>query len=45
MRKRAYEKWNTMLDNYEEPAIDPSVREALNAYMAIRKEEIPDAWY
>ena len=45
MRKRAYEKWNTMLDNYEEPAIDPSVREALNAYIAIRKEEIPDAWY
>jgi len=45
MRKRAYEKWNTMLDNYQPPAIDPAKREALDAFVAKRKEELPDAWY
>ena len=45
MRKRAYLKWNDMLDKYEEPAMDPGVKEALTAYVAKRKEELPDAWY
>ena len=45
MRKRAYLKWNDMLDKYEEPAMDPAVKEALTAYVAKRKEELPDAWY
>jgi len=45
MRKRAFNKWNRMLANYEAPPIDPAVREALDAYVARRKEEIPDAWY
>ena len=45
MRMRAYKKWNTMLDNYEQPSIDPATKEALDSYVAKRKEEIPDAWY
>jgi len=45
MRKRANKKWNTMLDNYEQPSIDPAIKEALDAYVKKRKEEIPDAWY
>jgi len=45
MRKRAFDKWNTMLNNYEAPAIDPATKEALDAYVARRKEELPDAWY
>jgi len=45
MRERAYEKWNTMLNEYEQPAIEPAVKEALDSYVAKRKEEIPDAWY
>lgn len=45
MRQRAYKKWNTMLENYEEPAIDPAVKDELTAYVAKRKEELPDAWY
>jgi len=45
MRKRAFEKWNRMLENYEQPPIDPATKEALDTYVAKRKEEIPDAWY
>jgi len=45
MRKRAYHKWNTMLENYEQPPLDPAIKEALDAYVAKRKEELPDAWY
>lgn len=45
MRKRAYKKWNTMLDVYEQPPIDPATLEELDAYVAKRKQELPDAWY
>ena len=45
MRRRAYEKWNLMLENYQEPAIDLAVKEELVAYVAKRKEALPDAWY
>lgn len=45
MRKRAYKKWNTMLDNYQQPNIDSAIKEELDSYVAKRKEEIPDAWY
>ncbi|MEM7195425.1 MAG: trimethylamine methyltransferase family protein, partial [Pseudomonadota bacterium] len=45
MRKRAFDKWNAMLNAYETPPMDDSVREALDDYVARRKEELPDAWY
>jgi len=45
MRKRAFNKWNAMLDTYEPPPLDPATKEALDAYVAKRKDEIPDAWY
>jgi trimethylamine--corrinoid protein Co-methyltransferase len=45
MRARAYAKWNTMLEQYEAPAIDVAKKDALEAYVARRKEELPDAWY
>ena len=45
MRTRAYEKWNQMLGEYEAPALDPAKREELEAYVARRKQELPDAWY
>ena len=45
MRRRAYERWNTMLEGYEAPAIDVAVDEALKDYIARRKSEIPEAWY
>lgn len=45
MRARAYDRWNQMLNDYEKPPIDAAVEEELRAYVAKRKEEIPDAWY
>jgi trimethylamine--corrinoid protein Co-methyltransferase len=45
MRKRAYERWNNMLDNYNAPDIDVSIKEELLEYVARRKREIPEAWY
>ncbi|MEX0284132.1 MAG: trimethylamine methyltransferase family protein [Paracoccaceae bacterium] len=32
-----------MLDTYQQPAMDPAVNEALNAFVATRKESMPDA--
>ncbi|MFZ2101102.1 MAG: trimethylamine methyltransferase family protein [Oricola sp.] len=43
--RRAYDRWNAMLKEYEAPPIDPDVREALEDYVARRKRELPDAWY
>ena len=45
MRRRAFERWNDMLNRYEKPLIDPAKEEELKAYVAKRKEELPDAWY
>jgi len=45
MRHRAYEKWNTMLDHYEAPPMDAGTKDALDEYVAKRKETLPDAWY
>lgn len=45
MRQNAYKRWNMMLQNYVEPPMDVAKREELAAYVAKRKEELPDAWY
>ena len=45
MRQRAFERWNHMLGEYQPPALDAAKREELEAYVARRKEELPDAWY
>jgi trimethylamine--corrinoid protein Co-methyltransferase len=45
MRARAYERWNTMLSEYQPPSMDEATREALQAFVAKRKEQLPDAWY
>ncbi|MEO1138260.1 MAG: trimethylamine methyltransferase family protein [Pseudomonadota bacterium] len=45
MRRRAYERWTSMLNGYEAPPIDPAVDEALREYVTRRKREIPEAWY
>jgi len=33
-----------LLSDYQQPALDPAIDEALKAYMAKRKEEMPDAF-
>ena len=45
MRRRAFERWNQMLKDYEAPALDIAKREELEDYVARRKREIPEAWY
>jgi len=45
MRKRANERYKSMLANYQAPPIDPGTKEALESHVAKRKEELPDAWY
>jgi trimethylamine--corrinoid protein Co-methyltransferase len=41
--QRANAMWKKMLREYEAPALDPAIDEALNAYMAKRKEGLPDS--
>ncbi|MEO0370676.1 MAG: trimethylamine methyltransferase family protein [Pseudomonadota bacterium] len=40
----ANEKMKQMLANYQEPAMDPAIREALDAYVAEKKASMPDAF-
>ncbi len=44
-QKRAFERWNQLLKDYQAPPIDPAQDEALKAFVAQRKAELPDAWY
>ncbi len=43
--QRANERWQQLLREYEAPAIDPAVDEALLEYMAKKKAGRPDEWY
>lgn len=45
MRTRAYNKWTSMLHEYQPPVMEESIRETLQDYIARRKEVLPDAWY
>jgi trimethylamine--corrinoid protein Co-methyltransferase len=38
--ERANAIWKELLKSYEQPAMDPGIAEALDAYVARRKEEI-----
>jgi hypothetical protein len=42
---RHCERWNQLLKDYEAPPLDEAKDEELQAYIAQRKAEIPDAWY
>ncbi|MGX9354454.1 trimethylamine methyltransferase family protein [Roseobacteraceae bacterium S113] len=45
MRQRAHARWTSMLESYEAPPMEAGTREALEAFVARRKSELPDAWY
>lgn len=45
MRLRAHERWQAMLKDYTAPPMENATREELQAFVARRKEELPDAWY
>jgi len=40
--QRATKLWKKALDEYQQPAMDPAMREALEAYVSKRREEIGD---
>ena len=40
--KRANAKWKELLENYEEPPMDPGIREAMADYVSLRETEIGD---
>ena len=41
--QRANETWKRMLREYEAPPLDPAIDEALKAFVARRKEKLPDS--
>jgi trimethylamine--corrinoid protein Co-methyltransferase len=43
--QRANKIWKQYLNDYEEPKMDPSKLEELEAYVAKRKSEMPDNNY
>ena len=45
MRARAHARWTGLLERYEPPPLDDALREELDAFVARRKEDLPDAWY
>ena len=45
MQQRACTKWKSLLYEYEMPAIDAAVDEALLDFIARRKASMADAWY
>ena len=45
MRRRANSRVKKMLSDYESPLIDDALKGELEASVAKRKEELPDAWY
>ena len=44
-RQRANADWKARLENYEQPPLAPGVDEALDEYVAKKKDAVPDAWY
>jgi trimethylamine--corrinoid protein Co-methyltransferase len=43
--RRAFERWNKLMADYEAPPIDAAVDEELRDYVARRKAGMDDAWY
>ena len=43
--RRAHDRWNQILKDYQAPPLDEAKDEALLEYITKRKAEIPDAWY
>lgn len=43
--QRANARWKAMLRNYEAPAFDPAIDEALKDFVARKEREAPDLWH
>ena len=42
---RANRRWKEMLAAHEDPALDPGIDEALQTFVAKKKESMPDMWH
>jgi trimethylamine--corrinoid protein Co-methyltransferase len=45
LEQRAHRAWKQMLEDYQAPALDPAIDEALQDYMTRSKATLPDQWY
>ncbi|WP_170405417.1 trimethylamine methyltransferase family protein [Ruegeria arenilitoris] len=45
MAQRANAKWKSSLKEYDAPHLDEGIDEELQAFMARRKEQLPDIWH
>jgi len=45
MEQRANKRWKNMLAEYKRPAMDEAVDEALQDFIARKKQSMPDAWH
>ncbi len=43
--KRAFERWNRLLKEYQPPPMDEGTDEALKEFVEKRKRQVPEAWY
>nr|WP_319826600.1 trimethylamine methyltransferase family protein [Thalassovita sp.] len=43
--QRANQRWKNILNNYEAPALDPGIDEALRDFIDRKKASMEDAWY
>lgn len=43
--QRAFERWQQLLADYQAPPIDQARLAQLDEFVALRKEQLPDAWY
>ncbi|MEM9043057.1 MAG: trimethylamine methyltransferase family protein [Pseudomonadota bacterium] len=44
-QRRAYERWNAMLAEYQAPSLDPAIEEELVTFVERKKASMEDAWY
>ncbi len=43
--RRAFERWNKLLNEYQPPPMDEGIDEALKEFVDKRKRQVPEAWY
>ena len=45
LRHRFYGVWRAVTNEYQAPPLDEAIDESLQAFIAKKKESMPDAWY
>ena len=45
LQQRAHRQWKAMLSDYQAPALDPAIDEALRDFKARKQAAFPDQWH